>query len=288
MVECRQQPTEDVKHPTLFLGGIAVAALRVLSLEGASLGAETRGPEDLAIEDCLSHGVVVEELEEPIGITKPMRLVVDCEGERFQAIFKYVDEVKRGRTRFESGRSEINFTDSYRYERAAYLLDRELGIHRVPVAVMRRVEGQEGALVQWLDNASTEIEFGRRLTTEELIEIAKQKGTMHLFDALILNTDRRPENWLIGREDLRLYLIDHSRSFRAHHELPETFARRPARISPSVYSKLQDLSELSVTELLDDLIDKTQIRALLARRDLILQKISQDIETHGLDTILSD
>ena len=277
-----------MKTPTLFLGGIAVVALRVLSLEGASLGAETRGPEDLAVEDCLSQGVVVEEFEVPIGITKPKRLVVECEGERIQAIFKHVNKVKRGRTRFGSGRSELNFTDSYKYERAAYLLDRVLGIHRVPVAVIREIKGRDGALVQWLENASMEAQLGRSLTTQERIDLARQKSTMHLFDALIYNTDRRTENWLIGHDDLRLYLIDHSRAFRTQTELPEDFAKRPARISRSVYTRLQDLSDASVTDLLEGLIDKDQIRALLARRDLILQKISQDIETHGPDTILSD
>ena len=230
----------------------------------------------------------MEEFEVPIGITRPKRLVVECEGERIQAIFKHVDKVKRGRTRFSSGRSELNFTDSYKYERAAYLLDRVLGIHRVPVAVIRKIKGRDGALVQWLENASMEAQLGRSLTTQERIDLAHQKSTMHLFDALIYNTDRRTENWLIGHDDLRLYLIDHSRAFRTQTELPEDFAKRPARISRSVYTRLQDLSDASVTDLLEGLIDKDQIRALLARRDLILQKISQDIETHGPDTILSD
>ena len=277
-----------MKTPTLFLGGIAVVALRVLSLEGASLGAETRGPEDLAVEDCLSHGVVVEEFEVPIGITKPKRLVVECEGERVQAIFKHVNEVKRGRTRFSSGRSELNFTDSYKYERAAYLLDRELGINRVPVAVIREVEGRDGALVQWIENGSLEAQLGRSLTTQERIELARQKSTMHLFDALIYNTDRRTENWLIGHDDLRLYLIDHSRAFRTQTELPEDFVQRPTRLSHDLNANLQDLNDDGLTTLLEGLIDRAQIRALLARRDLILQKISQDIETHGPDTILSD
>jgi hypothetical protein len=236
----------------------------------------------------LSNAVIVEKGEDLVGITTPDRLVIECDGERHPAVFKYVDEVRRGRTRFESGRSEINFTDSYRYERAAYLLDRELGIHRVPVVVIRKVEGRNGALLQWIENASTEIEFGRRLSTKEIIDLADQKGTMHLFDALILNTDRRPENWLVGHDDLKLYLIDHSRAFRTQHELPEDFERRPANLPRSVFTSLQDLNETHLTTLLEGLIDKTQIRALLARRDLILRKISQDIESHGADMILSD
>jgi len=277
-----------MKTSTLFLGAFAVAVLRNLSLEGASLGAETGGTEDLALEDCLTHGVVVEEVEVTIGITKPKRLVLECEGDRLPAIFKHVDEVKRGRTRFGSGRSELNFTDSYRYERAAYLLDRELGINRVPVAVIRQVEGRDGALVQWLENASMEAQLGRQLTTQERIDLAGQKSTMHLFDALILNTDRRPENWLVGTDDLTLYLIDHSRAFRLQRELPEDFLRRPVRIPRELVAELENLNENDLTDLLEGLIDKAQIRALLVRRDLILQKVRQDLEAYGESVVFSE
>lgn len=266
----------------------AIAFLAAAALLSRPLVAENRRSTDLEIERCLSKAEVVDRGEVLVGITSPNRLVIECDGEKHQAVFKSVDEVRRGRTRFESGRSEINFTDSYRYERAAYLLDRELGIHRVPVAVIRKVDGREGALVQWIEDASTEIEFGRRFSTQEIIELADQKATMHLFDALILNTDRRPENWLVGHENLKLYLIDHSRAFRTQHELPEDFERRPANLPRSVFANLQDLNETRLTTLLEGLIDMTQIRALLARRNLALQKISQDIETHGVDTILSD
>lgn len=265
-----------------------VASFAATGLVSTVLIAGARSPADFEIETCLSKAAILEKGEKLVGITSPDRLVIECGGERHRAVFKDVDEVRRGRTRFDSGRSEINFTDSYRYERAAYLLDRRLGIHRVPVAVVRKVEGREGALVQWIENASTEIEFGRRFSTQEIIDLADQKGTMHLFDALILNTDRRPENWLVGHEDLKLYLIDHSRAFRTQHELPEDFTRRPARLARGVYANLQDLDEATVTDLLGGLIDRVQIRAVLARRDLILRKISNDLEMHGADAILSD
>ena len=272
---------------TLPTGAGRVTLFLAAGLLAPALTQGARAPADLELESCLSRAEIEDRVEVLVGITKPDLFIVDCDGERHRAVFKDVDEVRRGRTRFDSGRSEINFTDSYRYERAAYLLDRELDIHRVPVAVIRDVEGRNGALIQWIEGSS-EIELGRQLTTQELIGLASQKATMHLFDALILNTDRRPENWLLGQEDLRLYLIDHSRAFRSSDELPEEFVRRPVRISRQLLALLPDLSESGLTSLLEGLIDRGQIRALLARRDLILDKISKDIETLGPDAVFSD
>ena len=270
-----------VKPATFLAGAITITLLAGPGLVATALAAESRGPQDLQIENCLSQAEIVEEVEVLVGITSPLRFVIECDGARHQAIFKHVDEVRRGRTRFGSGRSEINFTDSYKYERAAYLLDRELGINRVPVAVIRKVRGQDGALVQWIENASMENQLDRKLTTRELIDLASQKRTMHLFDALIYNTDRIPENWLIGADDLELYLIDHSRAFRWQHELPDDFSRKPARLSRELFAELQSLSKPGITDLLEGLIDQAQVGALLARRDLILQKISKDLGDHG-------
>lgn len=267
---------------------LAVALLAASGLVSTTLTAGSRTPTDLAIEHCLTEAQIVERLEVLVGVTKPVLYAIECEGQRSRAIFKSLDESRQGRTLFDSGRSEINFTDSFRYERAAYLLDRELDLHRVPVAVIRNVEGRSGVLLQWIEDASTEIELRGKLTTQELVGLAKQKSSMHVFDALIYNTDRRPENWLVGHQDSRLFLIDHSRAFRLQRQLPEDFASRPARLSRELLAELQDLNERDLTELLEGLIDKPQIRALLARRDLILEKIVNDVAKLGEAAVLTD
>ena len=265
-----------------------------ISVLGASIlltpaiAAETRSPVDLEVERCLSEGEVIDRGKPLIGITAPKRYTLECDGVKMEAVFKDVDEARRGLTKFDMSRSEINFTDSYRYERAAYLLDRELGIQRVPVAVIRRVKGREGALIQWIENAVMEMYLGRKLTTQELVELAKQKNEMHLFDALIYNTDRRVENWLVGTQGLELYLIDHSRAFRWQHTLPEDFIARPARLSRELYERLQDLTEPGLTAVLEGMIDSLQVRALVARRDLILEKIDQDVANLGEAAVFTD
>jgi hypothetical protein len=239
---------------------------------------------DAEVEQCLTEGEVGKRAGKIVGVTKPEHLKIDCAIDLDSAVFKYLDEHRRGVTRLGGGATEMNFSDSYKYERAAYLLDRELGLNMVPVAVLRNIKGDEGALVAWIPNADHEAKLGRP-TGPQMAALAQQKGLMRLFDALIYNVDRRQDNWMIDKESWDLYLIDHSRAFRERKELPEGFADQRVRLSRSLYENLEALQEEQLTELLGDLISGAQLESLLARRDLILEKIEQDRDTYG-DTVV--
>jgi hypothetical protein len=203
-------------------------------------------------------------------------------------VFKYVDEVRWGVTRFGSGSREIHFSDSYRYERAAYLLDRELGLRMVPVTVIREIRGREGCLSHFLDHASHEREPLEGLTGQQVLALSKQRTIMRIFDALIYNTDRNLGNWLVDDADRSLYLIDHSRSFREQKELPAEFFQRHIRLSRQLYEKLSALGEERLVALLGTLLHRPQIRAVLVRRDLILERIDQDREAYGDAFVFTD
>ena len=155
----------------------------------------------------------------------------------------------------------------------------------VPVAVLRPYKGDRGALVDWIDSASHEVKLKQRPTGPQVAHLAQQKYVMRLFDALILNVDRRPPNWLVDDEDWKLYLIDHSRSFRFQEALPEEFLGSHSRLSRDLYQRLQALDEARLMELLGDLISDVQIRALLARRDRILEKVDSDRLQNGEEQV---
>ena len=101
---------------------------------------------------------------------------------------------------------------------------------------------------------------------------------MRMFDSLIFNVDRRPENWRFDKSSAKLYLIDHSRAFRERRDLPESFGKSLVRMNRSLYDNLSGLDEETMQRVSEWLITGAQIEALLARRDLILQKIDQDRE----------
>ena len=121
-----------------------------------------------------------------------------------------------------------------------------------------------------------------------IAHLAQRKTVMRLFDALILNVDRRQENWLVDRDSFDLYLIDHSRSFRDRKTLPPEFSQQLTRISRQLYDKLAALDEERITKILDELISRQQIRALMARRDLILEKIDEDLREYGPEVVFID
>jgi hypothetical protein len=236
------------------------------------------GPQrdDAFVEAVLREGEVLESRPIGSGITQPDKVLLEYRGHRMHAAFKSAD-IDLLRQVTVGGKPELHFTDRYVYERAAYLLDRRLGLNMVPVTVIREIDGVEGALVAWIDNAINENE---RMSTDWMaqdpLRITYQRSVMRLFDALIHNIDRNISNQLYTLDDRKLYLIDHSRSFRLNKRPSGEFMNKPASLPRSLWNELGSLEFKELRELMRGVLSKAQIKALLARRDAILKKIERD------------
>jgi hypothetical protein len=103
-----------------------------------------------------------------------------------------------------------------------------------------------------------------------------------------MNDDRNLGNQLITTSDWQLHLIDHSRSFRRSKELPKKFLGGPASLPRPLLDRLEALNEERLRELLKGLLSKARVRALLARRDRILEKIEADREEWGDALVFQD
>lgn len=237
---------------------------------------------DAELEVILSKGKIIKKEDIGTGVTNPMRLWVQRDGIAVSASYKNVDFEHRGVTRFASGNAELNFTDSYKYERAAYLLDRELGLGMVPVTVIRQVYRDPGAVSLWIGNSITETQrIEQGLKPADMARLIYQQADMRIFDALIYNTDRHAGNQLYTIADWQLHLIDHSRAFRTLEELPGSFAARPMNIERSLLATLAALNEPQLKKLLKRELGPKQIKSILARRDLILEKLEKDRLEYG-------
>jgi len=270
----------------LWVSGGAILSLVVLcGLLGA--GTWASGSAELTdgeLETVLRRGKITRKEDIGEGVTLPKRLWIELDGVAVSASFKDVDIQKRGMTRFASGNAELNFTDSYKYERAAYLLDRELGLGMVPVTVIRTIRRRPGAATLWVDNSvsnADRIEQGLR--PPDMVKLFYQQSDMRIFDALIYNTDRHSQNQLFTLKDWQLHLIDHSRAFRTALDLPESFAHRPTTISRSLLAKIEALNGEQLKRLLKRELGPTQINSLLVRRDLMLEKLERDRLEYGDD-----
>lgn len=271
----------------LRLGSIAalVLSLPALATDAAS-GSVVLS--DAEIELILRKGKILRIRDIGVGVTQPRKLEIELDGVTLEAALKTVDE-RVALARFDDGTTETNFTDSYLYERAAYLLDRHLGLNMVPVAVIRRVRRFNGAVIAWVDGAVIETERrAQKLNPPDPTFLEHQRDVMHIFDALIANTDRNAGNQLTTPADWKLHLIDHSRSFRRTTDLPENFLNRKYTLPREVYDRISLLSTADLKPLFKKLLGSPTIKALLIRRDKIIEKIDRDRQKWGDETIFQD
>lgn len=254
---------EDSRSQDAFQ--VAILLLFGILLAAASPAAELST--DRSVEKFLLKASVVQIHMVMTATTYPMAVDLESKREVRRAMFKY-------------GHHEGPPRDSYLHEVAAYRLDRALDLHMVPVSVVREIK-TPGALIEWVDSARSvedlRAENDLRLDSRALLD---QQAVMAVFDALISNSDRKESDQLVTA-DGGLHLIDHSRAFQTLTELPEEFVAHPCRLPKDLEKRLAKLEAKPLTVLFEGLLDEEQIRAVLERRDRILDKIAADRETLG-------
>ena len=233
------------------------------------------GMTDSEIETFLASAEIIQTEEVGMGVTRPKRLTLKKNGVLLRAIFKTVDEGITPEMRGDR-RKALDYSDSYRYDVAAYRLDRMLGLNMVPVAVIREVHGVEGVVQHWVENGINEVERQNQgIAIDSWCRTADEYELMNLFDALIFNWDRSLANIFHSRSDWRLFLIDHTRSFPTKRGLSDELRKLKLFMPPAFAARLVQLDKKILYESLGDLLERSQIRALLSRRNDMLKQIPE-------------
>jgi hypothetical protein len=218
------------------------------------------------------------------GITNPIRLTLSDGTVTHDAAFTYVNE-HRAVMQLDSGRTELNFVDSYKYSLAAYYLAKMLALDAMmPVTVPYQYDSTPGALSWWVD---VKMDEGERL--KKKIEAPDQNAwgeqiyRMRVFSALIADTDRNAGNILIG-PDWKLWMIDFTRAFRTWKNLekPEALTRCDKRL----LGRLRILTADGIAEHTNNLLAPGEINALLSRRDEIVKRFDELIAQKGVAKVL--
>jgi hypothetical protein len=228
---------------------------------------------DSVLEEFLSQAEIVASRDLGRGTTRPRLLDLKMDGRPRRGIFKTVENGENP--------SPGEATDRFQHEVAAYELDRELGLNMVPVTVIREIGGERGSLQSWVEGAVDQEEaeaYDLDLFDTDAMSRQLELGTV--FDALIGNFDRRPDDHVCPVNGDRLLLIDHSKAFSTSPELPGD-GDNPLEVDPQLLAELRRLDRKSLDELLGDLISDRQIEALLLRRDKILGRLA----TASADTL---
>jgi len=276
------QPTRSLA--ILFLSLLVVASLLSAQFTSQEIAERSRW------ERFLKNAKIIKD-EQPWGtreaVTEPYRLTMDNKGEIRQAIWKNASGRIRG------------YLENWRWEIAAYSLDKYLELHMIPPTVERKFKGDRGSCQLMIESKMSLMDKERQdlKVPEDKLDTWNQAVYLHrAFDNLIANYDRHGRNFRIT-EDWRIILIDHSRSFGTskkhakkliYDENSKEGPKLMRRLPRDFVEKLKALNLDLVQEIVDEYLTKKEINAVLLRRDLILTWLDKHISEQGKNEVLYD
>jgi hypothetical protein len=162
--------------------------------------------------------------------------------------------------------------DDVRPATAAYRLDRLLGLDMVPVTVARETpDGVKGSLQFWPPQALDESERrAQGLGGSAWCPLADQIRDMTVFDLLSFNEARTAARIRYSTENFQLLLVGHDKTFAPERGRPSYLENVDVELTPAWRSALAALDEKTVSDALGDVLGRRRIRALLERRDDLL------------------
>jgi len=228
--------------------------------------------------------------EQPWGekeaVTRPWKLTLQKDGITRYAVWKDCEGNMKG------------YSENWRWEIAAYRLDKELGLNMVPPTVEREFKGQLGSLQIWVESEwSLKKKIQKKIQTpiDKTDAWLRAAWLQQAFDNLIANEDRHMGNVLVTK-DHRAILIDHSRTFRTSeqftnqllygqkdrdessmimHELPRAFVE-----------SLRALDSVTLHEVAGNYLTDIEIDSVLKRRELLLDWIDTHAQVLGKNQAL--
>ena len=154
-------------------------------------------------ENFLKTAVVKSREPGPGGRTDAWRLSLESRGKVYPAVFRYVDR-----------RRPDPLPDSYKYDLAAYALDKYLGLGLVPPIVERAIAETPGALQVFVGNAVSDPERREKhIPPEDPDYYERAMADLLVFQNLVYDDCRNEKDTLIGGADGRVYRIDFSEAF---------------------------------------------------------------------------
>ena len=248
------------------------------------MAADESTPNKEQIKHFLLTAKVVGSKQSSKGVTHPWRLTLSDGTLTHDASFQPIDEHK-AEMKLESGKVELGFVDSYKYNIAAYQIAELLGVdYMLPVYVERKWEGKTGSLSWWLPVKMDDAErFEKKIEPPDADKWNKQMFRIRVFDELVYDTDPNLTNVLIG-PDWTVYRVDFSRAFRKSKDLRGE--KNLVKCDRQLFEKLKALKADEVAERTKRYLTKDEINGVMARRDKIVAKFQSLIAQKGEKEIL--
>jgi hypothetical protein len=263
---------------------LAVVLISCVYAYGSTAADDTPTLTKDQIKQFLLNAKIVGSHSSKKGITNTLRLTLSDGTITHDASFQSIDEhtpVKK----FSDGHSEVHFVDSYKYNIAAYALAELVGFDdMMPVYVERKYEGHNGSLSWWLPVKMDEVErMNRKLEPPDPDAWNNQMYKIRVFDTLVYDNDPNLTNVLIS-SDWKIWRVDFSRSFRSFHQLRDV--KDLVRCDRQLFERLKALNADDLSAKTKAYLTKDEIKAVMVRRDLIVQTFQKLIAEKGEKEVL--
>ena len=225
-------------------------------------------------------------LDPRLAVTEPWKLTLKKDGVTMHAWWKNVEGRPKG------------YPDSWKWEIAAYRLDKYLGLNMIPPIVVKRFRGDKGCCsLDYGDTITLRQKKAQDLKPSSGAKVASLYRAMYLqraFDNLIGNGDRN-EGDVLYTTDWRMLLIDHSRAFYTSKKYTKKLLfdentrplSMPMRQLPRVFvEKLKSLNSEIIKDIVGEYLSEKEIQCVLVRKDLIIDYLHKRIEQHGEAAVL--
>ncbi len=209
-----------------------------------------------------------------LAVTEPWRLKLEKDGIVKYGWWKNVDGRHKG------------FMDRWRWEIAAYRLDKLLGLNMIPPYVEKRFQGSRGAIsldTDYMMKVREKQEKKIKCPPRYVYSFNRATYLWRFWDNLIANADRN-EGDIFITEDWRVIIIDHSRSFRTHKKFKHRGKGKdePIKQLPrALVEKLKSIDFEMIRNAVGEYLTDKEIAAVLVRRELLLKEVDRLIEKFG-------
>jgi len=209
----------------------------------------------------------------PGGRTDAWRLTLESRGVVLPALFKYIDR-----------RRPDPLADSFRYDLAAYALNKYLGLTYVPPIVERIVEDVPGAMQTFVSNARPVADLKeKKIVPPDPEGFERAMADLIVFQALAYDDCRNDRDTLVA-EDGQIYRVDFSEAFVPKKgDAPGCEIRRCSRL---LYRRLLAWEDKTVSAYLGRYLAPDEIEALNTRRTYIIRRIRMMIRSLGEANVL--
>ncbi len=213
------------------------------------------------------------EIKESEGRTAPWEVSLDDGKIQRRGRFKHI---RRSRPHI--------LPDSYHYEIAAYELTKLLGIQIIPPVIEREINDMMGSLQMYVEGCF-------RLSNKnkaDLIPPEDAKFGYSLEELAVLENlsycVRNDKDILVHEKTWHVCRVDFSEAFEPKMNLIPS--SEITRCSRKFFKGLTNLNNDNVRSKLKDHLNDDEIKALLKRKCLVLEKLNDLIEEKGEDEVL--